>query len=675
VRRLSYRSGQEADHFGSAALSCTFADDGPVTKILAIPGEGERLDRFELVAELASGGMATVYLARFVGMAGFKRFVAIKRLHPHLAKEHDFIQMFLDEARLAARLHHPNVVPILEIGVQQNQQYYLVMEYIEGDTAGHLLGRAAHVNRKIPVAVAIRIMLDALTGLHAAHELADEDGTPLDIVHRDVSPQNILVGVDGVARITDFGVAKAATRLANATQSGQLKGKLAYMSPEQVRGNLPVDRRADVFAAGIVLWEMLTGYRLFKAEGEAETLFKVVAAEVPSIRAYEPSVPPEVEVVVMRALAREADQRFRTAADFAEALEQAARVYDLVATVRATAGFVNEMIGVDISQQRDIVRAWLARSDVSRSGVARSAALAQAGIPDVAPAPQSAPQPELSSLVDDDLEMATRVDDPEPEEDPNDATRIQPQLQAAASGPVLSVGRSQDPAYLSYPTSREFQPMASSNPALANTLSSPTTSPVTPGASGPWQQQPGASGPWQQQPPGVSGPWQQPPGVSGPWQQQPGVSGPWPQAAPAARRKTLPLWTMAIPAVIIIGGAVLLALHARSVQAPAPRAPATSAAPAATQPPQTSPQPAQPEPSASPSTVAAPPETSSAQPPPVAAPPPTTTPPEPAAAETATHAAEPVTHTAPPPPPHVVRHGPVRKNPAAIDNKEFGGRE
>ena len=347
-----------------------------MTKILAVPGEGERLDRFELVAELASGGMATVYLARFVGMAGFKRFVAIKRLHPHLAKEQDFIQMFLDEARLAARLHHPNVVPILEIGVHE-EQYYLVMEYIEGDTVGHLMARATNANRKIPVPIVVRIMLDTLTGLHAAHDLSDDEGNPLEIVHRDVSPQNILVGVDGVARITDFGVAKAQARLANATQGGQLKGKLAYMSPEQVRGNMMVDRRADVFAAGIVLWELLTGQRLFKADGEAETLFKVVAAEVPPIRNYEPGVPPEVEVVVRRALAANPDHRFMSTADFAEALEQAARTYNLVATVRTTAAFVNEMIGLDISQQREIVRAWLGRSELSKSGVARAPQQAQ----------------------------------------------------------------------------------------------------------------------------------------------------------------------------------------------------------------------------------------------------------------------------------------------------------
>jgi serine/threonine-protein kinase len=532
-----------------------------MTKILAIPGEGERLDRFELVAELAAGGMATVYLARFIGVAGFKRFVAIKRLHPHLAKEQDFIQMFLDEARLASRLHHPNVVPILEIGMQ-NEQYYLVMEYIEGDTVGHLMARAANVNRKIPVPVVIRVMLDTLTGLHAAHELTDDDGAKLEIVHRDVSPQNILVGVDGVARITDFGVAKAQARLANATQGGQLKGKLAYMSPEQVRGNMTVDRRADVFAAGIVLWELFTAQRLFKAEGEAETLFKVVAAEVPPVRNFEPSVPPEVEVVLRRALAAHPQDRFETAADFAEALEQAARTYNLVATVRTAAAFVNEMIGMDISQQREIVRAWLGRSDVSRSGIARSLNQIEAATPLVgspkaetteeatteekAAAPAAAPQ--LSSLVDDDLEMATRIDDPDMDDEEEPATRIQAMIEpvssprpapvAPNSQPVLSMGAARD-QYHSVATSREFQPMAAANPALANTMNAPTSTAFTPPGLPP---NAGASGPYPPAP------------VAFPWPPQQAVQ-------PAPKKTGIPTWTLIIPALIIIGGAVLLGLR------------------------------------------------------------------------------------------------------------------
>ncbi|HEY1958656.1 MAG TPA: serine/threonine-protein kinase, partial [Polyangiaceae bacterium] len=287
-----------------------------MTKILAIPGEGERLDRFELVAELAQGGMATVYLARFVGVAGFKRFVAIKRLHPHLAKEQDFIQMFLDEARLASRLHHPNVVPILEIGMQ-GEQYYLVMEYIEGDTVGHLMARAQNVNRKIPVPIVVRIMLDTLTGLHAAHELADDDGRPLGLLHRDVSPQNILVGIDGVARVTDFGIAKSRDAAAAPTTEGVLKGKLGYMAPEYMRGEAAVDRRADVFALGVVLWEALAGRRLFRGANDAETIEKVQRAEVPPID----GAPGALVAVAARALARECAARFATAEEMRVALE------------------------------------------------------------------------------------------------------------------------------------------------------------------------------------------------------------------------------------------------------------------------------------------------------------------------------------------------------------------
>ena len=187
-------------------------------------------------------------------MGGFQRFVAIKRLHPHLASEEEFIEMFLDEARLAAGIHHPHVVPILEVG-QSESGYYLVMEYIEGDTLARLMARSLARAQPIPRSVLIRIVLDALAGLHAAHELLDPDGQPVHLVHRDVSPQNVLVGVDGCSRITDFGVAHAASRLQN-TRADRLKGKLAYMSPEQARAG-EVDRRADVFAMGIILWEVL----------------------------------------------------------------------------------------------------------------------------------------------------------------------------------------------------------------------------------------------------------------------------------------------------------------------------------------------------------------------------------------------------------------------------------
>jgi len=336
-----------------------------VTKLLATDGEGERLDRFELIAELASGGMATVFLARLSGVAGFQRLVAIKRLHPHLAREPDFIEMFLDEARLAARIHHPNVVPIQEVG-QSERGYYLVMDYVEGDTLARILARAAQAQKQVPYGVTIRILLDTLAGLHAAHELKDDHGVPLDIVHRDVSPQNILVGVDGVARLVDFGVARAASRLST-TRSGQLKGKLAYMAPEQARG-VAIDRRADIFACGIVLWEALALKRLFKGDGEAETLNRVLYEPIPTPSSARPDVPPALEAVCMKALARDVDDRYATALEFADDLEKAARSLSCVGSVRDVAACLEMVVGSDLSQQREAVRAWLARSEPSGTG-------------------------------------------------------------------------------------------------------------------------------------------------------------------------------------------------------------------------------------------------------------------------------------------------------------------
>jgi serine/threonine-protein kinase len=329
-----------------------------------VEGEGRWLDRFELVAELAAGGMATVYLGRISGAGGFQRFVGIKRLHPHLAREAEFVQMFLDEARLAARIHHPNVVPILEIGTSE-QGYYIVMEYVEGDTLAQLITRSAQVGRHVPVYAASRILVDILRGLHAAHELADDDGKPLGIVHRDVSPQNILIGVDGSARLTDFGVARATSQLST-TQTGQLKGKLAYMAPEQARGQKDIDRRADVFAAGVVLWETLEGRRLFKGDGEADTLHKVLTDPILPLSDDLPAVTPELEAVLESALDRDRTRRFATAAAFADALERVAIEAGEVASHRDVASYLDAILGAEIAQRREAVRAWIARTDPTR---------------------------------------------------------------------------------------------------------------------------------------------------------------------------------------------------------------------------------------------------------------------------------------------------------------------
>jgi len=331
---------------------------------IAVEVDRRQLDRFELIAELATGGMATVYLGRVSGAGGFQRFVVIKRLHRHLAREPEFIQMFLDEARLAACLHHPNVVPVLEIG-ESDGGHYLVMEYVEGSTLARLVEPPGAVRRAVPTPVAGRIMVDLLTGLHAAHELADDVGRPLGIVHRDVSPQNVLVGIDGISRLTDFGVARATAKLST-TQSGKLKGKLAYMAPEQARAAGDIDRRADIFAAGVVLWEALTGERLFLSDEESDTFSKVLKKPIPPLGTALPGLPAPFEGVLARALARDREGRYPTAAVFADEIERITRRAGLVATHGDVARYIQSVLGEEVNAQRDAVRSWMA-SDPSRS--------------------------------------------------------------------------------------------------------------------------------------------------------------------------------------------------------------------------------------------------------------------------------------------------------------------
>src|ERR1700722_19538002 len=217
--------------------------------------------------------MATVHLGRLLGHVGFARTVAIKRLHPKFAQDPDFVSMFLDEARLAARIRHPNVVPTIDV-VATSGELFLVMEYVQGESLARLVRISRDKDTLISPNVVTTIMAAVLQGLHAAHEARDERGDPLGIVHRDVSPQNILVGTDGMARVLDFGVAKAAGRI-QTTRDGQLKGKLGYMAPEQIQGR-EVDRRTDVYAAGVVLWEVLTRQRLFFADNEAMVMRAVL---------------------------------------------------------------------------------------------------------------------------------------------------------------------------------------------------------------------------------------------------------------------------------------------------------------------------------------------------------------------------------------------------------------
>jgi serine/threonine protein kinase len=282
--------------------------------------------RYALYGELAAGGMATVHLGRLLGPVGFSRTVAIKRLHEQFAKDPEFVSMFLDEARLCARIRHPNVVPTLDV-IAGDRQLLLVMEYVQGESLSRLFRASVARGERVPLKIAVSILSGMLHGLHAAHEAKDEHGQPLGIVHRDVSPQNVLVGADGVARVLDFGVAKAKGRLYT-TQDGRVKGKLSYMAPEQLRSD-PVDRKSDIFAASIVAWELFAGKRLFESENEGGTITKLLLEPIPHLgsvlpEALVPGSPLAVlDAIVMRGLERDPAKRFDTARDMANQLEEA----------------------------------------------------------------------------------------------------------------------------------------------------------------------------------------------------------------------------------------------------------------------------------------------------------------------------------------------------------------
>ncbi len=276
-------------------------------------------EKYRPLFKLDAGGMAEVYVAEAESMAGFKKKVAIKRILPGLLKDDRFVRMFLDEARLSLHLQHANVVSVFDIG-KSNDTYFIVMEYVEGTTLKKIMETWAERGRRIPAQITVWMLSQILEGLGYAHDLPDPDrpGQKLGIVHRDISPPNILVSWQGEVKLTDFGLAKATTQL-ESTDPGVVKGKFAYLSPEAAQGN-EVDARTDVFAVGILAYEMLTGKRLFLGETDWQTVEKVRACEIPNIRAQNPDVNEDLERVVRKALAKDVNARYQTAAAFADDL-------------------------------------------------------------------------------------------------------------------------------------------------------------------------------------------------------------------------------------------------------------------------------------------------------------------------------------------------------------------
>jgi eukaryotic-like serine/threonine-protein kinase len=309
------------------------------------------LGRYEILAELGSGGTSRVFLARATGEAGFQRLFAIKVMREHVAGNHEFVQMFLDEARLTSGLHHPNIVSIVDLG-RDHGRYFLVMDYIEGGSLAQLCRSSPKERdpRKL-----VPLFLDALEGLHAAHVLTDDADVPLRIVHRDFSTHNIMVGVDGVARVVDFGIAKAEARLTS-TSPGMLKGRAGLVSPEQLGTPEDVDGRADIFSAGATLWSVLTGRALFAGGSDAATLRNVLdmAIEPPSTVGLRP--PECFDAICLKALARDRSLRYPTAAAMAADLRATALANGMLADRLEIAAWVKSTFRKELAARRDAVR-------------------------------------------------------------------------------------------------------------------------------------------------------------------------------------------------------------------------------------------------------------------------------------------------------------------------------
>jgi serine/threonine-protein kinase len=338
-----------------------------------------RLGRYEVEREIAAGGMAKVYLGRVVGEGGFARLVALKVMHEHLAADPDFVSMFLDEARLAARIRHPNVVSTLDVQ-KTPEAIFLVMDYIDGPSLNDIRRSLTQEHEFLPIDICLGLTLDVLAGLHAAHELRDDLHGPLNLVHRDVSPHNILVGRDGVARLADFGVARAEARISS-TSGSKLKGKVAYMSPEQIFGE-PVDRRSDLYATGLVLWEILCGRRLFNAENHGELIQKILSKDAPWAHQVNEEVPIEISAICMQAIAREPSERFSSADEFAVALEGAARAAGIMpAKHRAISSYLDDLLP-HIEETRVRMPADSTLGTFYSSVANKSAALSRSGAQD-----------------------------------------------------------------------------------------------------------------------------------------------------------------------------------------------------------------------------------------------------------------------------------------------------
>jgi serine/threonine-protein kinase len=323
---------------------------------------GRRLDRYELLCPIAEGGMGVCWLARLQGKHGFEKLVALKTMKTEYATDPEFERMFLDEARISSGIAHPNVAQILELG-EHEEVLYLAMEYVDGDSLFKLRREVVAKEMEVPLGIILRILGDTLGGLHAAHELRDANGQLLNVVHRDVSPQNILVSTRGTAKLIDFGIAKARDRSAGETSTGTIKGKLHFMAPEQALGKV-IDRRADVFSIGAILYYLIAGRYAYTGETQAATILALAEGKPPA--PLPSSVPAPIAGIVQRALAYQPAKRFETAAEMQQALEKAMGECGLATSSAEVASFVATHLGHRAEKRRQAIEAAI--ENLARSG-------------------------------------------------------------------------------------------------------------------------------------------------------------------------------------------------------------------------------------------------------------------------------------------------------------------
>ena len=329
-----------------------------------------RFGRYTLIDRIAVGGMAEIFLARQGGLEGFEKTVVLKRIRPHLSKQQSFVKMFLNEAKLAAQLNHPNVVQIYDLG-RLADSYFIAMEYIFGRDMRRIIPKADSMGIPFPLVYALKIASSVCEGLYYAHQKKDVYGIPLNIVHRDVSPENIFVSFDGTVKVLDFGIAKAANQV-DQTRAGEIKGKLSYMSPEQCMGK-PLDRRSDLFSLGVVLYEWITGFKLFTGESEVAILKSISEAKIYTPSYFKADIPPAVEAILMRALERDREKRYQSAWEMQYDIDQFLGAHEFTPSNIHLSNFLRQLFYDELEDERRRLAQVLPEPEESNQALAPAA--------------------------------------------------------------------------------------------------------------------------------------------------------------------------------------------------------------------------------------------------------------------------------------------------------------